>query len=253
MAHEDSGVFSDDSRYLDRFGLLLVLSAAAVSVGSLVDLNEPTADLGNEIGWILASSLTAATLMVAARASGVGKRWTRIVDVVAVLAVVVAVGMSFAARLPEDSRFFVSAGRPSLVLVCVTVVSPVVVTRRLFLHKVITKQTLYGAVAAFLLTALGFSYAFQSISNLGGTPFFGQPEPTTSFMYFSVVTITTLGYGDLAPVGNFGRYLATAEAVIGQIFLVTVVARIVSLAGMAGFGFGTKQELSETPSETSSS
>jgi hypothetical protein len=252
LARGSGKVFSDDSRHLDQFGLLLALSAGAVAVGSLIDLNDPTADLGNELGWIVASCLTAATLMVATRASGVGKRWTRVVDVVAMLAVVVAVSLSFASRLPTDSPFFISTGKPSLILVTVTVLSPVVVTRRLFLHKVVTKQTLYGAVAAYLLVALGFSYAFLSIAALGGTPFFGQDEPTTSFMYFSVVTITTLGYGDLAPVGNLGRFLATSQAVIGQIFLVTVVARIVAVAGVTGFGFGQKEKPTKAPSDIAS-
>ena len=64
--------------------------------------------------------------------------------------------------------------------------------------------------------------------------FFNQgDQPTTSFMYFSLVTITTLGYGDLSPAHEVGKFLATAEAVIGQVFLVTVVARLVSLYGMS--------------------
>ena len=50
-------------------------------------------------------------------------------------------------------------------------------------------------------------------------------------MYFSLVTITTLGYGDLAAAEPFGRYLSTAEAVIGTVFLVTFVARLVALYG----------------------
>jgi len=52
-------------------------------------------------------------------------------------------------------------------------------------------------------------------------------------MYFSVVTLTTLGYGDLAPVSDVGRFFAMTEAIIGQVFLVTIVARLVSLLSRA--------------------
>lgn len=239
---------SDEAPHLDRFGLLLLLSIASVSGAALIDLTDPTETVSNEIGWIVASFLTGATLIVAARASGLAKRGTRIVDIVAGVAVLASIVVSFASNLPETSSLSLSAGTPSMILVIITVLAPAFITRRLFQHSVVTKQTLYGAVAAYLLVALGFSYAFQSVPAFGAAEFFGQIEPTTSFMYFSLVTVTTLGYGDLVPVGEFGRFLATAEAVIGQIFLVTVVARIVSLAG-GGFGFKLgKGTSSESPS-----
>ncbi len=51
------------------------------------------------------------------------------------------------------------------------------------------------------------------------------------FLYFSFVTITTVGYGDLTAGTSTGRVLVTFEAMIGQIFLVTLVARLVSMYG----------------------
>ena len=48
-------------------------------------------------------------------------------------------------------------------------------------------------------------------------------------MYFSLVTITTLGYGDLSAAEPFGRLLTTVEAVVGQVYLVTFVGMIVGL------------------------
>jgi hypothetical protein len=109
-------------------------------------------------------------------------------------------------------------------------VTPVFVTRRLFLQARVTAGTIFGAMAVFLLIALAFDYVFLSLAQWG-SPVFGQPEPTTSYMYFSLVTITTLGYGDLSPVSEASRYFATAEAVIGTTYLVTVVARLVAMFG----------------------
>ena len=87
----------------------------------------------------------------------------------------------------------------------------------------------FGAMSVYLLIAIAFYYVFVEVQRYGSVPFFGVEESTSSFMYFSAVTITTLGYGDLAPVSDIGRYFATTEAIIGQVFLVTIVARLVSL------------------------
>ena len=60
-------------------------------------------------------------------------------------------------------------------------------------------------------------------------PYFGESQPTTSYMYFSLTTITTTGYGDFTAASEFGRLLAMAEAVTGQVYLVTFVAMLVGL------------------------
>jgi hypothetical protein len=93
----------------------------------------------------------------------------------------------------------------------------------------VTAQTLAGAISAFLLIALLSNYAFLTLDVVGSVPFFGVEESTTVFMYYSLVTITTLGYGDFAAATDAGRFLSTAEAAIGQIFLVVFVATLVSL------------------------
>ena len=92
-----------------------------------------------------------------------------------------------------------------------------------------TAQTLAGSISAFLLIALLGNYAFLTVDSLGSTPFFGTDESTTVFMYYSLVTLTTLGYGDFSAATEAGRFLSTTEAVLGQVFLVTFVAAIVSM------------------------
>lgn len=82
------------------------------------------------------------------------------------------------------------------------------------------------------MIAVAFNYAFLA-ADAYQPPFFGQPEPTTSFMYYSLVTATTLGYGDPGAATNLGRLLSTSEAVIGQVFLVTFVAMLVGLLAQA--------------------
>jgi voltage-gated potassium channel Kch len=100
---------------------------------------------------------------------------------------------------------------------------------RLVRHREVTRGTLLGSVSGYLLIALTYFYLFLALERLLDEHFFGVDVPTQSFMYFSLVTITTTGYGDLAAQSDLGRLLATSEAVIGQIYLVTFVAMIVGL------------------------
>jgi hypothetical protein len=231
MAVRTVRLFSGAERGLDQFGLLLVLVVASVTLNSLLDVDDPTSSLRSEIGWIAVTAITGVTLMVAMRASGVARGPRLVANAI----VMVAIGVTVVTVIVSLSGAEVVdiSGRPSVTWLLLAVFSPLVVVRRLVEHRTVTKETLYGAVAAFLLIALAFDYSFLVVQTITGDPFFTSgDEPTTSYMYFSLVTIATLGYGDLVPAGPFGRYLATAEAVIGTVFLVTFVARLVALFGM---------------------
>jgi hypothetical protein len=137
-------------------------------------------------------------------------------------------GLSTADQI-SDIALSSAVGRPSLIWVIVAVISPVVVLGRVLSHRHATIETLWGAMSVYLLMAIAFNHVFLEVQRFGSIPFFGADESTSSFMYFSVVTITTLGYGDLASASDITRYFATSEAIIGQVFPVTIVARLVSL------------------------
>jgi len=109
--------------------------------------------------------------------------------------------------------------------------APVVVVRRLLRHQDVTTRTLQGAISAYLLIPVAFQFVFLSVDELLPGGFFGSPKPPMAFMYFSLTTITTVGYGDLAPAADVARLLATVEALLGEVFLVTFVALMVGLLG----------------------
>ncbi len=220
-------LFDDKSSYVDRFGLLLIVTVFAVITLSLVDLRTTQNDLRAEIGQIVVSVFVGATLLLALRSSGVGRRFQMVADIVIVVGIVLTIVY---VAFTEFSGSPAPASRtPSAVWVLLSLLAPVVVVRRLVHHERATAQTLAGAVSAYLLIALAFNFAFLTVDAFANTPFFGSEEPTTSFMYFSLVTITTLGYGDLSAVEPFGRLLTTMEAVVGQVYLVTFVGMIVGL------------------------
>jgi hypothetical protein len=94
----------------------------------------------------------------------------------------------------------------------------------------VTLQSIYAALSAYILIGLMFAAFFGAIDGLGGADFFARSEPANirTYQYFSFTTLTTLGYGDFTAEGSFGRALAVLEAITGQIFLATLVARLVS-------------------------
>lgn len=93
----------------------------------------------------------------------------------------------------------------------------------------INAQSVLGVITVYLLLGVLFTFAFSAVAVVGDGPFFAQGTDGTlaDRVYFSYVTLATLGYGDLTPLGTTGRMLASAEAIFGQLYLVTVVAVVV--------------------------
>lgn len=100
-------------------------------------------------------------------------------------------------------------------------------------HKRVTSRTLCGALSAYLLLALGWGLLFTALEKAAPGSFSGLPSDVSShvhvFQYFSVVTLTTLGFGDITPQGSWAPSLVATEALVGQMFLVVLVARLVAL------------------------
>jgi hypothetical protein len=97
----------------------------------------------------------------------------------------------------------------------------------------ITLDVINGAVVVYLLTAVMWAFIFRVIEVLQPGSFTitqGLGEETQfAFIYYSLVTITTLGYGDITPVTDVAKSFSALEAVVGQIYLVVLVARLVGI------------------------
>lgn len=105
--------------------------------------------------------------------------------------------------------------------------------RRIFEQPTIRVREVLAALTAYMEFAMVFAFAYMSAAQAGNGAFFtnGVAGQMSDFVYFSVVTITTLGYGDLAPATDLGRSLAMIETLFGQIFLVVLVAFLVGMLG----------------------
>ena len=103
----------------------------------------------------------------------------------------------------------------------------------IFSEQMVTRQTISAAVAVYLLLALMWSFIYRLIENLYPASFAVAhaklQDAYNIYLYFSLVTITTLGYGDITPIGSQAVSLAVLEAITGQIYLVVVVAWFVGL------------------------
>ena len=167
--------------------------------------------------------LQGVTLLAALYASGVPPRLRRIALIVVIVSVVFSI-----IAIPWNGRGRVSsAGFVNMVLVAG---APVAITWSVWRRKVIDAQTVLAALCIYVLIGMFFAFMYLGIGNAQTQPFFAQTAQATSadYQYFSFITLTTTGYGDLTAAGNLGRAFAVLEALTGQIYLVTVVALLIS-------------------------
>ena len=116
------------------------------------------------------------------------------------------------------------------VALLVTATLPVTIGRVLQ-HRKVNHETVLGALCAYVLVGLLFAFVYLAVNELRDAPFFTQPgdHSQSEYVYFSFVALTTLGFGDLSPSVGLPQALTALEALFGQVFLVTLVARLVTL------------------------
>jgi hypothetical protein len=206
----------DILRILDSYASLLVLLLANFLLLELVD-DPRWGALGSTI-------LAAAALIVAISDPDAGeglKRWHWVaVALCLVLAPIVLI-------VNSTELIGLTYLLPASLLVTATL--PVTLSR-VVKHRRVTAETILGALCAYVLIGLLFAFLFLAVSDLRDDPFFAQPGPhADSDLYFSFVALTTLGFGDLSPAVGLPQALTVFEALAGSIFLVVLVARLVTL------------------------
>jgi hypothetical protein len=202
----------------DRFGRVLLLLLITVFF-SIAAPDKPWA-------WLATAVILATNLRIAISASGAGPKVVRAWSLVAVLGIGASIFIAI-------TQMRAASGYLALTGLLLTLVTMGAIARRLWLHAEISVLTVLGAVCIYVLLGLSFAFVFQTIGELGSQPFFASQEGGTrsDYMYFSFITMATVGYGDLTPVGGLGRALAVMEGMLGQIYLVTAVAALVGNLG----------------------
>ena len=200
----------------DAFGLVFLLVLTTYVLTSL---------LANH-GWsaVVLTVATSATSVIALTSSHARPRLVRSAIGLSAL----TIGLAAIAAISDDRIWlnFASVIQIGLLAIAMGAV----------LHRVVTtaevgSRTILGAISVYTVLGILFTFLYGTIERIQGGPFFeGVPHPAGSdFLFFSYTTLTTTGYGNLVPGGQPGRMLSGLEMMIGQIFLVTLVAGLVSL------------------------
>lgn len=207
----------------ERYGLALILILASM----VFIMATPDSK------WVNVVSLNLQAFALFASTRAAQPRMALRVTVGVVIGLVIFAAWTEAAFTSGVNEDFVRLSTFALV----TIATPVIawgLVRQVKERGKITTHTMMGVLCIYLLMSLAFSAAFGAIAAVTGDPFFQQGADagtTNNYLYYSLTTITTVGMGDFSPATNLGRSLTAAEALIGQIYVITVVAVIVGNLG----------------------
>ncbi|HEX6752467.1 MAG TPA: ion channel [Solirubrobacterales bacterium] len=203
-------------RASDAFGLVLLLVLVTYVLASLIENR----------GWtsVILTVATSATSVVALTSSHAQARVVRVAMGLSLLTVILA---AIGAASGDHSWLTVA----SVIQISLLTLAMGAVLRRVITAPEVGSRTILGALSVYAVLGILFTFLYGAIERVQGGAFFeGMPNPAGSdFLFFSYTTLTTTGYGNLVPGGQPGRLIAGFEMMAGQIFLVTLVAGLVSL------------------------
>ena len=209
-----------------RYGLVLIAIIVPIAFSLAAPATKP---------WLrfLTAALFAVAIIIILTVANARPRVRRVAFVLLIAVVVTSL-----IDLIADST--TTGGVSRAILGVMIALAPLTLARGVFLHLRdagrVTLDAVYGAVAIYLLIGAFFASIDDAVGTIGSAPFFAQSaNPSFEiYLYFSYVTLATLGYGDFTPATSLARALAITEALSGQLYLVTVVAVLVSNIGRPG-------------------
>jgi ion channel len=205
-------------RAVYRWGVVLLMLVAAFTFAMI-------APPGNWTKAVTALLQSVAVLAALSRA-GVGRG----LFVAALAAIALALGSGVAAIFGGRDASGIASLAGALLLVLV----PVSVAIEFRRDMTVTAQSVVAALCVYVVFGMFFATLASAVSDISGSPYFAGKSSANSsdYVYFSFITLATVGYGDFTPALRLGRALAVLEGLMGQLYLVTVVALVVSnLAG----------------------
>ncbi|HXV70151.1 MAG TPA: potassium channel family protein [Acidimicrobiia bacterium] len=212
---EDHAEGADLVRLRERYGLVLVFILAAYVIGGL-DTNV----------WveIVTAMLWTALLLTTLWAPGVPRRVRAIGMIAVILILVSSVALGFASGDGAE-------GLRLLLLAVAQLAALLAILSQIVRHSQVTLQTVMGGIAAYALIAFVAAAVYSGADLLTDETFLNGVVARGDYTYFSFVTLTTVGYGDITAAGDLAKRLVVVEAFVGQVFIIVFVARLVSLWG----------------------
>jgi hypothetical protein len=209
------------------------LSALLVSLGLLIFIFLPleTSGLAGP-GWMFAVDVWFGGVIIAGASALGWRRVQRGIILLGVLIVIAVMGLRLLARGIEGWWFETVASGLSVLVLSVLLA---LILAQVFREGPGARDRLFGGVAAYLLLGLDWAEAYRFVDLLVPGSFHGltwapRAHNLSSFVYFSLSTLTTVGYGDIVPVSLPARSLSNLESLTGQLFPAILIARLVSMS-----------------------
>jgi hypothetical protein len=208
------------SRYVGRinnaFGLVLLLVIVTYAVSSLTRF----------VGW---SAVAVTTVSCASGAVALGSSGMRAPAVRSgILLMLASIACAVIAALTDAPGFLAASGIIQTLLLAAATAA---ILRAVLSESVVSFRTILGAISVYMIFGLLFTSLYATVDRLQAGAFFaeGAGTGTGDLIFFSFTTLTTTGYGNLVPATQPGKMIAGLEMMLGQIFLVTLIAGLVSL------------------------
>ncbi len=152
----------------------------------------------------------------------------RVIFIVAIFISILTVVLLWLTRLTDISSFGIAGNIIGSLFFIFTVV---MILDHLFKQEKVTSDMIMGAICVYFLIGLIWAFVFSTMEILqpGSFKMAQGPVSQPAFTYYSYVTLTTLGYGDITPISAPARSLSLLEAMTGQLYLAVLVARLVGL------------------------
>jgi hypothetical protein len=203
-------------RIANAFGVVLLLVLATYATTSLT----------RYLGWsaVVVSVLGSLTTVIALASSGVRDSLVRLGGGLAMTSVTFAV----IAALVDRNGFLATA---FVLQIFLFTWAAAAVLRAVLAESEVGFKTILGAISVYLIFGLLFTSLYVVIDKLQAGSFFepARELQTGDYVFFSFTTLTTTGYGNLVPGGQPGKMFSVLEMLVGQIFLVTLIAGLVSV------------------------
>jgi hypothetical protein len=204
------------ARVANAFGLVLLLVLATYALGSLTPFK----------GWtgVLTTLIAAMAGVVGLAGAGTRPAVVRAAAILALAAVILAI----LSEVLDDLHLL---GASSFIVFSLLLLAAGAILHAVLAESEVGFSTILGAISVYTTLGLLFTFLYAALDRVQSAPFFGSGVTLENgdFLFFSFTTLTTTGYGNLVPAAQPGKMFAGLEMLMGQIFLVTLVAGLVSL------------------------
>ena len=218
----DERLAADRELAFYRYGVVLFLLAGTFTF----------AIIAPSLGWgrVLIVLLQGGAALVALSRARASRRLFAVGVAAAAVTVVAAVVVALGSPTQGGLADLASAGLLALV--------PVAIVREFRRDLTVTVRSVMAALCVYVVLGMFFANVAAAVGAIGGSPYFAgrSSADLSDYLYFSFITLATVGYGDLVPALSLGRALAVLEALMGQLYLVTVVALVIGNIGRPATG-----------------